>query len=494
MWFRTLVIGRRERVVHVVDGVVQRVFGPGRHFVSTLSGQHEFVRLALDAATCLRPLPPGDVLPAGIGATEFAVGPLERAIATLDGVVLGALGPGRYRWWDELGALQLRRFALDARPEPMGIDDPAPDPIEGWVTIHGYPAPILWMRARRPVAVLPPGRYRYWSGSPWTLTDLPRDLVSVGADVPDPLPDGAHLLVVGRDERVLATLDGANPKVVGPGRWLWWEAAGTFAFRRFSVVAEPEPVDDLDTVPTAVEAASTELQPLVLLRAGLPQRVLPPGRYRTWPGSIWGLKVVPLSLQSLDVAPQDLLTEDQVPVRLKAAVSVRVVDPVKVLLQPDWPNQVYTAVQLAMREVVTGRTLEGLLADRGPAVAALAERARALLPDVGLALETVAVKDVILPGEVKDLLNRVTLARKEAEALGIRRREEVAATRQLANTARLLENNPVLLRLKELESLGELAARIERITLVGSGDLVQQVLLSNLAGSGAPRDGGGGAG
>ena len=98
-----------------------------------------------------------------------------------------------------------------------------------------------------------------------------------------------------------------------------------------------------------------------------------------------------------------------------------------------------------------------------------------------MALELAALKDVILPGEIKDLLNRVTLARKEAEALAIKRREETAQTRQLANTARLLESNPVLMRLKELEALGEIASKIDRITLVGSGDMVKSVLLSDLS-------------
>lgn len=138
-------------------------------------------------------------------------------------------------------------------------------------------------------------------------------------------------------------------------------------------------------------------------------------------------------------------------------------------------------MQLGLREVITGHTLEGLLADREAAGAELLERARAHLPALGLVLESASIKDIILPGEVKDLLNRVTLARKEAEAMAIKRREETAQTRQLANTARLLESNPVLLRLKELEALGEIAGKIDRITLVGSGDMVKSVLLSDLA-------------
>ena len=72
------------------------------------------------------------------------------------------------------------------------------------------------------------------------------------------------------------------------------------------------------------------------------------------------------------------------------------------------------------------------------------------MPEVGLAIEAAWVKDVIFSAETKALLGSVTLARKEAEALAIRRREEVAATRSQANTAKLLASNPVLMRLKEL--------------------------------------------
>jgi hypothetical protein len=138
-------------------------------------------------------------------------------------------------------------------------------------------------------------------------------------------------------------------------------------------------------------------------------------------------------------------------------------------------------VQLALRDVVTGRSLEALLAERESGGVELLEKARARMPAVGMALEIAAIKDIILPGEIKDLLNRVTLARKEAEALSVKRREETASTRQLANTARLLESNPVLLRLKELEMLGEIAARIDKLTLIGGDELVRGVALRQLA-------------
>ena len=85
---------------------------------------------------------------------------------------------------------------------------------------------------------------------------------------------------------------------------------------------------------------------------------------------------------------------------------------------------------------------------------------------LGVRVERVGVKDVVLPGEMKALLNKVILAEKEAAANVILRREETAATRSLANTAKLMAEQPLLLRLKELDSLKEMAAKVQEVRLV----------------------------
>ena len=66
---------------------------------------------------------------------------------------------------------------------------------------------------------------------------------------------------------------------------------------------------------------------------------------------------------------------------------------------------------------------------------------------------------------MRDILNKVVAAEKEAEANVIRRREETNATRSLLNTARVMAENPVMLRLKELEALSEIAGKVERLTI-----------------------------
>ena len=96
--------------------------------------------------------------------------------------------------------------------------------------------------------------------------------------------------------------------------------------------------------------------------------------------------------------------------------------------------------------------------------------------DMGLELEASGIRDIILPGEMKSILNQVIEAEKRSQANMIQRREETAATRSLLNTAKLLENNPVLLRLKELEASEKIAEKIGSITVAGGLDNVFSAL------------------
>ena len=94
-----------------------------------------------------------------------------------------------------------------------------------------------------------------------------------------------------------------------------------------------------------------------------------------------------------------------------------------------------------------------------------AEKVRADMAGLGIEVGEIALKDVILPGEMRDILNGVVAAQKEAEANVIRRREETNATRSLLNTAKVMAENPVMLRLKELEALETIAGKVERLTV-----------------------------
>ena len=96
--------------------------------------------------------------------------------------------------------------------------------------------------------------------------------------------------------------------------------------------------------------------------------------------------------------------------------------------------------------------------------------AKPRLSEYGLETKTIGIKDIILPGEMKTILNQVVEAEKAAQANVIKRREETAATRSLLNTAKLMESNPILLRLKELEALEKITGNVQSLTLYGGLD------------------------
>ena len=75
------------------------------------------------------------------------------------------------------------------------------------------------------------------------------------------------------------------------------------------------------------------------------------------------------------------------------------------------------------------------------------------------------MKDIILPGEMREILNTVVLAEKEAEAGAIRRKEDAAETRALLNTAKVMADNPAMMRLKELEALESISDKVGTLTV-----------------------------
>jgi hypothetical protein len=125
----------------------------------------------------------------------------------------------------------------------------------------------------------------------------------------------------------------------------------------------------------------------------------------------------------------------------------------------------YRLVQFAIREAVASRTLDEVLSAKNELGAELRAYVRERMAQTGIEVAELGVRDVILPGEIRELVNKVVEAERTAKANLIRRQEETAATRSLLNTAKLMEDNPLLLRLKELESIERLVEKVGRIDL-----------------------------
>jgi len=177
--------------------------------------------------------------------------------------------------------------------------------------------------------------------------------------------------------------------------------------------------------------------------------------------------VIDLKERLINVVGQEVMTKDRLTLRLNVAAAFQVADAKRLATVARNPDEVlYLAIQLAAREAVGSRTLDELLAARDVFAVAISEAVAARAETVGLKLVELGLKDVVLPGDMKELLNKVIQAQKEAEANVILRREETAATRSLAQTAKVLAENPLLIRLKELEAYKDLAAKVGQVHLV----------------------------
>jgi hypothetical protein len=300
-------------------------------------------------------------------------------------------------------------------------------------------------------------------------------------------PEDLQLLTVAPHQRALVLRYGKPVKWLGPGQHQVWTLERTLVGRgSIEQVARPAvAVEGVDTsgieapplrddvrplVPATDYVEATAPEGSVVLRYvdGVLEAVLPAGRHAAWTTTRKVmLSVVDLRERLLHVTGQEVMTKDRVSLRLNLSASFRVADARRLATVARTPDDVlYLAMQLAAREAVSTRTLDELLASRDALATQLDAEVRSRVEPVGLALLTFGVKDIILPGEMKALLNRVIEAQKEAEANVILRREETAATRSLAQTAKVLAENPLLVRLKELEAYKDLAGKVGQLHVV----------------------------
>jgi regulator of protease activity HflC (stomatin/prohibitin superfamily) len=296
---------------------------------------------------------------------------------------------------------------------------------------------------------------------------------------------------IGADEVGLVYRQDKLEDVLVPGtRKLYWIGPVPVRVERVALGAGLELAPDvarrlrqlsiLERVAVAVTVPEEHLA--LLFVDGRLTRALEPGSHAFWnvPRNVVA-ELVDLRVQSVEVSGQELLTRDKVTLRVNLAASYRVADPVlartKVAKVGD---AFYRELQFGLRKAVSAKTLDELLGDKASLDADIHAYAHGHAVPLGLELLGVGVKDVILPGEMKEILNSVVQAEKAAQANVIRRREEANATRSLLNTAKLLEESPVLLRLKELETLEKVTEKVDKLTVFsGLEGVLKQLVTIN---------------
>jgi regulator of protease activity HflC (stomatin/prohibitin superfamily) len=199
---------------------------------------------------------------------------------------------------------------------------------------------------------------------------------------------------------------------------------------------------------------------------------LQPGLHAFWKyNRAVGVELYDLRVTQVEVGGQEILTKDKVGLRINLTATYQFADVVKAVKAVKDPlDYLYKEIQFGLRAAVGTRTLDALLEDKGVVDRVVFEHVQEKFADIGIAVRGVGVKDIILPGEMKQILAKVVEAEKAAQANVIRRREETNATRALLNTAKVMEDNPIAVRLKELEALEKVTGKIGKLAVYGGLD------------------------
>lgn len=336
----------------------------------------------------------------------------------------------------------------------------------GW---HVYADPLLQLRVQK----LSPR-------DPW-LRHADLDLI-----VKSGILEGEAIVVDLRDhERALVWIDGRFSHLLEKGLFAFWTTEHDVKVeivdaRPMKVTHAELPVlTRASNAAALIEVVNVESGHAGLwFRDGAYQETLGPGTYAFWRGE-GRFKVQHIDMKeiTLDINGQEIMTADKVTLRINAVLGYRVIDALRSVSEVESAGQaMYRAAQLALRESVGAKDLDTLLAAKDQLSNEMTQAIAPRAVELGLAIVTSGIRDVILPGDMKELMNKVTEAKKGAEAALLTRREETAAMRMQANTAKILESSPTLMKLKELEVLEKVAAKANLTVVLGEEGLANRVV------------------
>lgn len=273
-------------------------------------------------------------------------------------------------------------------------------------------------------------------------------------------------------------------QVLAPGKYMYWNGINreTFVHAHTAALEIDATIDRnlLEKAPLAAWVRSYKVEAYekaLLFIGGNFEQVLEPGNYYWWKNSIT-LHIVKADMrqQQLEVNGQEILTRDKAQLRVNFMIQYRVTDIKRALMDnKEYDKQLYVLMQLALRAFTGKLSLDELMESKEQIADAVLANCAAQAKELGIELLHCGVKDIILPGDIKEIMNQVLIAEKKAQANIITRREETASTRSLLNTAKLMEENTMLYKLKEMEYVEKIAEKINTISLSGGGQIVDQL-------------------
>ncbi len=338
------------------------------------------------------------------------------------------------------------------------------------------------------VELLTSGKYRTFGDTTIEVRPVEHELFSnnstLGAllDNPD-VARAVDVVEVGDNQLAFHYTDGRLSGVLPAGKYAFWKDSGVHSFS-FADISTPYVSDDIPDslfakIPACfyekVEVAEHQKARLYFNRKFV--KLLDAGTHYFWRCNVnVSAELVDTRLLQLDITGQEMLTQDKVTLRINFVCNYKITDYVKIATGIDnYQEQLHVAAQLALRDYVGKHRLDDILENKQAISEVVFENLKAKENTLFINVSSADVKDIILPGEIRDIMNTVLVAEKKAQANVITRREEVASTRSLLNTAKLMEENPTLYRLKELEYVERICQNVGNINVNGFGDLLSQL-------------------
>ncbi|MCH5198224.1 MAG: slipin family protein [Oscillospiraceae bacterium] len=338
------------------------------------------------------------------------------------------------------------------------------------------------------VKMLSAGKYYTHSGKEIEIVNTNQPIASSICELDTLLKDKAvanavSIIEVEDQKLALHFVNGKFASVLSRGKYAFWTLTDRHDYTVVDI-SSPEVTDDVpeyifSKIPTTYY---TKVEVLEYQKARLYfnqkfAKILDAGTYYFWKN---GVKIdvgtVDTRLTQMNITGQEILTQDKVSIRINFVCSYRVTDYVKILTEiDDFAEQMHIAAQLALREYVGKYKLDEILENKDQMSEFVFKKLKAKEKELFVEITDAGVKDIILPGEIREIMNTVLVAEKRAQANVITRREEVASTRSLLNTAKLMDENKTLYKLKELEYIERICENVGNINLNGNGDVLTQL-------------------
>ena len=346
------------------------------------------------------------------------------------------------------------------------------------------------IRNGRFVRMLAPEKYRFLKllGYQVLIDDIDGSVNTFSIPLEVLLKDQAFadsVLVVTKSEDTVTVLkkDGVPFSVPGGIRSVFWNTDGRLQAEIFSCIDPAIPdgfsKETLKILPPQLYTKIEIDKGMVgfLYFDGKFEKQLDPGTYFFWAGrNNVTCETVDVRRQQLEITGQEILTADRVSIRLNILADFRVTQPrLYAESVSDPQKQVYSLVQMTVRGLIGQKRFDEVLEQKELMADSILELLTQKQDALGVEFLSAGIKDIILPGDIREIMNSVLVAEKTAQANVIARREEVASTRSLLNTARLMEENQTLYKLKELEYLERICDKVGSITVDGREDLLSQL-------------------